>query len=692
MKTMLCLRIGLLFLSLTFYAHSRAQDHTENTIAQEQVQENMAENEERLATGEDEMAEDLAYFHRHPINVNTADANELEACPLLTVLHIRQLLQYRNLFGKLVSIYELQSIPHWGVDFIKRILPYTTIEEREGLYTNVKKRLSGGDNILIARSSQVPEKSRGYLIRNDSQSRYTGSPLKVFLKYKYTYKNLLQYGGVAEKDAGEPFLTGQRIRGFDFYSFHFFLRKSGIIKALALGDFTVNIGQGLILWQGMGFGKGGDLPGAKRQSPVLKPYHSAGEFNFQRGAALTLGKKGWELTAFSSWRKIDASVDADSGGRVITSINSSGYHRTRNEIQNKSGEMLRTLGVQLRLRGAKGALAFSWVNHHYSAPMEKKGEPYNLFSLNGRSFMYAGTNYDYTLKNVHVFGEYAIMNGREMAAVNGLLISVDKRTEAVFLARSAGKAYSAAYGNAFTENTYPGNESGIYTGITCRPDNSVSVSAFCDIFHFPWLKYRVNAPSYGKEYQLYLNYKPDKKTEMYVRYRFKAKSINQSDPYSAISEVIPVPVQNIRFHASKECSSAFTIRTRAEIVWYNFRQSGEEQGVLFLTDFILKRFFANWSANFRIAVFDTEGYNSRLYAYENDAPYNSAIGVLYGRGLRYYLNLNKKISVNIFGIRKTGNIHVKWLQSTYNQPIIGSGLDEISGSRKSEFKVQLNIL
>ena len=41
-----------------------------------------------------------------------------------------------------------------------------------------------------------------------------------------------------------------------FYSAHFFLRKAGIIKDLALGDFTVSMGQGLILWQGMATGKG----------------------------------------------------------------------------------------------------------------------------------------------------------------------------------------------------------------------------------------------------------------------------------------------------------------------------------------------------------------------------------------------------------------------------------------------------
>jgi hypothetical protein len=60
---------------------------------------------------------------------------------------------------------------------------------------------------------------------------------------------------------------------------------------LALGDYTVNLGQGLIQWQGLAFGKSAEVTSIKRQSAVLQPYRSAGEFYFYRGAGITLQKK-----------------------------------------------------------------------------------------------------------------------------------------------------------------------------------------------------------------------------------------------------------------------------------------------------------------------------------------------------------------------------------------------------------------
>ncbi len=73
----------------------------------------------------------------------------------------------------------------------------------------------------------------------------------------------------------------------------------GNIKALALGDFTVNMGQGLIQWQSLAFKKSVDVMGVKRQSTVLRPYNSAGEYNFNRGAGITFRKGKIETTCFA---------------------------------------------------------------------------------------------------------------------------------------------------------------------------------------------------------------------------------------------------------------------------------------------------------------------------------------------------------------------------------------------------------
>ncbi|MFN8245387.1 MAG: hypothetical protein U0T56_03265 [Ferruginibacter sp.] len=154
------------------------------------------------------------------------------------------------------------------------------------------------------------EKAKGFKTEPGQASpAFLGNPDKWFMRYDYQYKNILQYGVLGEKDPGEPLFSGRHKTGFDFYSFHFYLRNRGRIRCLALGDFTVNMGQGLIEWQGFSFGKGGDLTGIKRQSDLIKPYRSSGEFNFHRGLAINLVQKKWSLTGFVSYRKLDANLE-----------------------------------------------------------------------------------------------------------------------------------------------------------------------------------------------------------------------------------------------------------------------------------------------------------------------------------------------------------------------------------------------
>jgi hypothetical protein len=131
---------------------------------------------------------------------------------------------------------------------------------------------------LLVRYSQQIEKPIGFEKPADSSSYYLGSPQKLFFRYKYNYKNLLQYGLLGDKDAGEQFFKGYQKYGFDFYSLHFFVKNLGIIKSLTLGDFTVNMGQGLIQWQSIAFTKSAEVLSIKRHADILRPYNSAGEF------------------------------------------------------------------------------------------------------------------------------------------------------------------------------------------------------------------------------------------------------------------------------------------------------------------------------------------------------------------------------------------------------------------------------
>ncbi|MGZ5220193.1 MAG: ComEA family DNA-binding protein, partial [Chitinophagaceae bacterium] len=402
----------------------------------EQQLENLTD-AEQAETEDDSYLQQLEHFRRDPVNLNIADINELRELRILTDLQIANLISYRRLFGKFISIYELQAVPTWDVSTLRKLLPFITIASPVSLKDDFTMRFKGGSNSLLFRFSQVLEKQKGF-DKTTTGSQYQGSPQRLFLRYRYMYKNLLQYGLVAEKDAGEEFFKGSQKKGFDFYSFHLFARKIGMIQALAIGDFTVNMGQGLIQWQSLAFKKSVDVMGVKRQSAILRPYNSAGEFNFNRGAGITIKKENFEVTVFGSIRQLSANFVADTVNfeDYISSFQTSGYHRTEAEVADKNSLRQTSFGGNIKYLGNRWHISMNSVYYNFSVPVQKRDEPYNLFAISGKNWYNVSVDYSYTHRNLHFFGEAAADKNFSKAFLNGLLVSVDPRVDIAIVQRT----------------------------------------------------------------------------------------------------------------------------------------------------------------------------------------------------------------------------------------------------------------
>src|SRR5215212_9424224 len=114
------LTIWFLFVSL----HGFSQDLP--PITQQQLENAAGETEEENPE-DDNFLQELDQFKKHPVHLNTATGEALRALHFLTDLQIHNFIRYRNLFGKLISVYELQAIPTWDLLTIKKLLPYITI-------------------------------------------------------------------------------------------------------------------------------------------------------------------------------------------------------------------------------------------------------------------------------------------------------------------------------------------------------------------------------------------------------------------------------------------------------------------------------------------------------------------------------------------------------------------------------------
>lgn len=114
-----------------------------------------------------------------------------------------------------------------------------------------------------------------------------------------------------------------------------------------------------------------------------------------------------------------------------------------------------------------------------------------------------------------------------IAILQGAMITLAHNVDMGILYRKENIGYETLYGNTFGENPTPGNESGLYTAMSLRWGNKWELSAYADVFRFPWLRYRINHPSEGYDVLMSATWRPDKTTELNAQFRYDDKPLMQ---------------------------------------------------------------------------------------------------------------------------------------------------------------------
>src|ERR1700685_2244080 len=112
-------------LLFVFYMKAAAQSTDLPDYRTEQLE---SEAEKKEAEPEDDSYEmDLEQFSKHHLNLNAAAEEELIQLHLLDVFEIRNFIAYRKLLGLLLTIHELQAVPGWDIETIRKLLPYIMV-------------------------------------------------------------------------------------------------------------------------------------------------------------------------------------------------------------------------------------------------------------------------------------------------------------------------------------------------------------------------------------------------------------------------------------------------------------------------------------------------------------------------------------------------------------------------------------
>jgi hypothetical protein len=651
--------------------------------------ENNAQQTETETFDYDAYIDELTHFKEHPINLNKATAEELDDLPLLNAQQIAALLQHISDNGKLISIFELQAVSGFDLAFIGKILPYVKVDENvSNEHFTLKQLFSKGNFTYIARYKQTIEKSAGYQ-RTDG-SGYLGKPFYLYTRFRYNYGTKLSYGITAEKDAGEEFFKNSNKQGFDFYSGHFFMRNFGLLKALALGDYEVRLGQGLIMWSGFAFRKSPMVMNIKREGMKLRPYTSSNEANFMRGGAFTLAAKGFEFTAFGSFKQLDANLISVTDSSLnaeesFSSFNESGYHRTAAEIADRNSITALVAGGNFSYNKRNWHVGANTVYSRFFKNYQRTLYPYSQFDFSRSQLLNASVDYHFLFRNFHFFGEEAISDNLGFGLTNGVLMSIDKYVDFSILHRYFSRNFQTLYANPIAENATPQNENGLYFGLAVRPLSVLKLEGYFDLYMSKWLRYLTDAPSWGSDNFLQITFTPSKKLEMYARYHFEVKKKNQTGNETPFNYLVDEKRQALRYNIQYKISERVTLSNRVEWSFYKMGSSTPENGFLIYQDVDFKMLRFPVSFNARLAIFKTTSYNSRIYAYESDVLYSFSIPAFYGNGLRYYVTARYAITRNI-------DLWFRFAQTNmFDSKTISSGLDQINTNHKSEVKVQLRL-
>ncbi|MBC3538494.1 ComEA family DNA-binding protein [Rufibacter sediminis] len=683
---------GLVFLILGLKQVASAQEVPRPAIDVELlVQELFAQQDDENTVTHEDMYETLLQYYRQPLDLNRASREELRSLFLLSEGQISALLQHIQDNGRLVSLYELQAIPGFDLLSIRRVLPFVTIQSLGQIGQRPwRERLKNADtHSLLLRYDRTVQERRGYTPpEGRSTTRYLGSPDKFLFRYRLSQPRDFSFGVTAEKDAGEAFTwnPGQRRYGFDFLSAHAQLYDRGAFKTIAMGDYQLQFGQGLLLSSGLSVGKGSETITTVRRSQLgIRPHTSTLESNFFRGAAATHRWRRLETTLFYSNRRVDASAgDAlaeDSTLLALGGLQTSGLHRTPTELANRERAREQVLGGDVTYRNPTQtwSLGLTAVRTSFDVPLQPRPQPYNLFAFSGSRNTALGLHYSYLWQNFNFFGETARSGNGGVGTVNGALASLSEKVEVALLYRYYARDFQTLYGAAFGEASRNQNESGLYTGLKLKLSNRWQLTGYYDRFAFQWLRYRVDAPSAGEEYLLRLQFMPSKTTLLYGQYQYERKARNQTVPGEALRQVTDTHAH--RYLLLLDVSPVLGFRFRSRVQASRFRQNGPRRtGFFAAQDVSWER--RNTRLSTRYALFDTDDYDTRLYVPEQDVLYAFSIPVFTGRGTHVYVLLQQRFSLHLDFWFKLSHTHYR------GQNTVSSGLEQIQGPQRTDVRVQ----
>lgn len=599
---------------------------------------------------EDISAEDLLE-ELEELGKDKPNLNELSYETAVRILRLSdyqyyQLQLYLENYCEMASIYELDGIEGFGREERERLEPLVTVDPAPGKQAFFKDFFKKGKSKLLIRYGQILERQAGYDISRTTH--YAGTPGHAMFRYTFDTQGKFSFKISGEKDPGEQFFKGKQRYGFDFYSGSASIQDIGILKKAVVGDYRLNFGQGLALGTSLLSGKGGGAGSVRRFSTGIRAVAPTSESDFLRGCAATLGNSHVSGTLFAG--------------------------RTFGSTENCLGADLSYRRALFRISAR--VVAYSQTDTCGTTFAEKLKSSFIPTRFN------MAADYQAILFKQLLFGEIGVNQNGAVGVLQAVLLTPIPTLKIAIIFRHYGNHYTNPLGRAFGSNSSNSGETGIYLTGDYVLSRRTTLNLYADYYRLTTLTYRTDSPVQGLDMGLSGEINLTRNSTLNLKYNFRSKPKNNPE-YVYYKKIQEHHKHRIRLIWSNSPITALKLKTEFDWILNRYPMSGTQRsGILLYQDIALSFPKPDISIHTRIAYFDTDSYDERLYAYENDVYYAFSIGSYYYKGIRGYLVIRYKYRWVSFWLRLAQTYYI-------DRQVVGSGLTQIDKPHKTEIKAQV---
>lgn len=634
---------------------------------------------------EDENAEgDAIYWQleelaEHPLNLNTATREDLLQLPFLPASAADSILSRRTHAGPYSSVGELAFVNGLDYDLRRYLALFVTTGPAQRERPSLRDMLLSGrseaegrmDIPLYRRAGDRSLEPGEHLSGNNAV--FLGQPVGGVVRYRYRWRQNVKYGFTLQQDAGEPFAARHNYP-FDHASVYAWMRTPDDKTDILVGDYRTQWGQGLTMGHTFLTSRSSLLDAPRRTGQVFTPHTSAEENNFLRGIALRYRLGTWRLTAFGSFRTLDARMDGDTVRTLLTT----GLHRTDVEYARKDATSLALGGTHIETGGDGWDAGVGMYYGRYGDPISPDARAYNKYYLHGRDIAALSAHWNLAhWRHWTWVGEVAADRMFHLALTNTIQFSPQDELTLILQHRDISPRFVAPMGRAYQAASRVANEHGLMLGARYSGWKNISLRGYADLFYFPEATYYADKASRGMELLGEASLRASAECRLTLRYKMTSRQRNVSGTdlldYNYRHRLrLQADWQHATWdlHATLDGTLAGRQTNTDKYGWLAALRSAWHPS-------------PRWALKGFAAIFFTDSYDAAVYAYEPQLRHTFSTPAFYYHGYRLCALGTWQPTPSLTFSARCG------LRHFFNCDATGTGADKIEGKSRAELALQV---